>query len=188
MDGIRRQHSTENGVFGVQVGYRHLKFALEAASLEQLFGRAPVWFYLRRENFVRQGISFYLSTESGYWHVHQQGEKERQRYDAVAYDAHKIEKWCRHIIKQEGGFEAIFREHCTEPVRLIYEDVVRHPRRATRLMTNVMGVTSTHAEEETESSVRAISTERSSEWETRFRDDRTAVVEELSAIRREQLG
>lgn len=183
IDAIRRDCASTTGVFGVQFSYIQLERLLEIVSIEQLFGRMPIWFYLTRKNLIQQGISNFLSADSGYFHSYQ----EQHKYDAylqLEYDAAKIEYWCEHILLQETKFEETFVHYQVEPIRITYEDVVANKDRILRLFHNVLNVPIINGNVQ-EAVIRKISNHRNLDWEQRFRSERPEFIEKCEQTRQE---
>jgi LPS sulfotransferase NodH len=187
VDHIRREFSSSDGVFGMQISFFHLKSLEELRTIELLFGRMPVWFYLRRRNLVAQGVSLYLATESGYWHSFQRDEALLDRFNSLEYDAEKIMFWCRHVVDQEEGFCAYFNSISIEPVRLWYEDIVQDPITCVRLFCNIMNILSPCAGA-LDSKLERTSGERNLTWEARFRDEAASLVSDLEQRRAQAMG
>lgn len=185
VDITRRQTSTPNGIFGIEVSYPHLNMALEALSIEQIFGDMPIWFYLTRKNIVLQSISLYLSAASGYFHSFDQREDVRDKYLSIDYDPDRIAKCCVDILEHERNFEGIFEQYQIAPIRLTYEDILPSPQRVLRLFCNVLQVKYDLLKFQTDEKVQKISNDRNQRWEERFRKERAGFIKELSESKRE---
>lgn len=184
IDAVRREYKSKQGIFGAVASFYHLHSLLDELTIEQVFGGNPIWFYLRRRNLLRQGISLYMSTESGYWHSPQGEGEEYHRYQAVSYDASKIQYWTAHIVDHEIGFEELFREYGVEPVRICYESLTDDPKKSIRLFFNVLTLRSP-SELSLNSTISKIGSVRNASWEERFLSDEADWLDELRRRRPE---
>jgi LPS sulfotransferase NodH len=167
VDFIRREHRSENGIFGVQISWPQLQLLDQIASLEDLFGRDLVYFYLTRKDFLLQAVLLYRATA---------------RVRSSDYDADGIAQRAVQVLQQEYQFERYFRNRGVTPIRLAYEELIRDSHAMVSLIARRLGILSS---ELPPPAAAAEGAPKSSdvEWAQRFRAERPSLVQRWSALR-----
>ena len=179
---VLARHASDNGVTGIEFAIAHLTWGRQATGRRQLLGRDMCYFYLRRRNIVRQGISMHVAHQSGVLHSFQLDEDAKTVRDAVLYDTTAIRSWIKFLHDEELQWEREFGSIGVEPVRLYYEDIVRRPERALRLFANLLELPETPALPDT-SGITRVSDSRSDEWEARYREEDANYLAGLTRLR-----
>lgn len=167
---VLARHASPNGVSGVELALVHLLWGRQATGRKQILGRNMRYFYLRRRNIVRQGISMHIAHQSGVLHSFQVDEDTRKIREAVLYDTQAIRSWIKFLHDEEMRWEREFGALGIEPVRIYYEDIVRRPERAIRLFAHLLGLPETPPVPD-KVEISRVGDERSDEWETRYREE-----------------
>jgi len=162
VDCLRRYHTSYNGIFGCELPYFHMKMLFELLTIQQVFDKEPIWFYLRRKNIVLQGISLYRSVESGYFHSVQEENQSKQKFNNISYNEEKIKHWTNHILEIEQKFDLFFKDNSISPIHIYYEDIIDNKQNTINLFLNVMRVTKKFTYEEDK--IHKISDEKNKIW------------------------
>ncbi|MBO6764150.1 Stf0 family sulfotransferase [Maricaulis sp.] len=167
---VLARHASPNGVSGIELALAHLLWGRQATGRKQILGRDMRYFYLRRRNIVRQGISMHVAHQSGVLHSFQMTDDARIVQDAVLYDTKAIRNWTKFLHDEEMRWEREFGAIGIEPVRLYYEDIVRRPERVVRLFANILGLPETPLPPENVE-IASVGHQRADEWEARYREE-----------------
>jgi LPS sulfotransferase NodH len=125
--------TTPNGVFGVKVHWNQFAAAIEDRDASDLFPN-PRFIYLRREDLVRQAVSWAKALQTGKWMV---GGRD---VATPEFDHDQIEKFVRRLEDAHANWEGFFADHEIRPHRLTYEEVAAAPDRATAEVLAFLGV------------------------------------------------
>lgn len=141
---VLRRRTSPNGVFGVKCFPMQLEAlhqsnpALLSAIWSTLLpaGRPGRIVYLARRDRTAHAISYARATISGIWRKEQEkGEAAEPEYSKAALAT--AGQW---IDMQISGWEEMFRNLRTAPLRLWYEDVAASPDEAARQVADYLGI------------------------------------------------
>lgn len=178
------RNSSRGGVFGVELSRFHTEWICELLENKEGIMKLFKPFYLRRENMVRQAISLYKSAETGYFHSYQMYEEFAHRLDALSYDSERICFWYNHLIECEIWFERMFHEVGLEPDRFFYEDLTADIEAVLNWMyARIVPRPDTRISVRAPNLINSISDNTNIEWETRFRLECAAFIEDMSLRR-----
>jgi LPS sulfotransferase NodH len=148
MDGVREAAATENGVLAVKIHWQQLERVLpslrahsgarartDAEVLESWFPNAR-YVFLRRADKLRQAISYHRALRSGVWW----SRGDRKTHRLSEHDLGEIERLRRELVEQEEQWSRFFRESGRTPLEIVYEDLARRPRAATRSVLRFLGL------------------------------------------------
>ncbi len=169
-------HRSPEGIAGVQLSSFQSQMLFELLEDRECAKEAVTFFYLRRRNFVAQAISLHRSVASGRFHSFETDAEARTRFDALGYDAERIEFWMRHLLASEQSFEAQFRSCGVRVLRFFYEDVLADPGRAVDWMYAMITGKAPYGHTPVPGAIKLISDEKNREWEARFRADQQALI------------
>lgn len=193
VDFIKRlisEKKSAQGIFGVEANSLMLELFEDIIPLDILFPRKPRWFFLRRRNLVAQSISNFLADESRVFHSYQLDGSNAQKVQEVTYDGDKLRSYIRNFISEEVKCMDRFKRSNVSPVHLFYEDVVRDPHDAVKLISNVLGIhlPVEYLKGETENAIKKLAGNKNSEFEARFRSEEKEFLEEMLSLRPEVLA
>jgi len=181
VDFIRRCQKSDNGVFGVKIGWHQLRFVTDLSDLRDLLGSNICWFYLRRRNLVAQAISLQIAVDSGIFHSY---ELERKAPKLVDYAAEKIRDQIEMILYSEIGMEAYIRERGIDPVRFFYEDDIMAPEKSVRAIMRALGEPEDlYRENPGKMHLSKMSSSINAHWEARFRAEYSIYLKGVAAAR-----
>lgn len=166
---VMARHASQNGVSGIELALAHLTWGRQASGRQDILDPSWTYFYMRRRNIVRQGISMHVAHQSGVLHSFQLNDDAQKVRDAVIYDTAAIRNWIKFLQDEELKWEREFGRLGIEPVRLYYEDVTTRPERAVRLFSNVLGLPETPAIKT--SPIKRVGNSRSDAWENQYRGE-----------------
>jgi trehalose 2-sulfotransferase len=109
-------------VFGVELAWNHAELVFETAN-PNFFDDIDSWFFLRRRDYVAQGVSLHKALQSGVYHSIQEKNPRRQ----ASYNGIQIMKMILRIFRQEAGFEGYFGKSGREVNPLWYEEITAQP-------------------------------------------------------------
>lgn len=109
-------------VFGLEMTWPQARMVLELTHPD-FFADIDHWFYLRRRDYVAQGVSLYKAVTTGRFHSVSTGEETVN----AAYDGREIASWILRLLDTEHGFNAFFDARGLEPRRLWYEELITRP-------------------------------------------------------------
>ncbi len=118
---VKSVHRTRK-VFGVELTWHHLKLAMDFSG-EDLFTDIQSWFFLRRRDYVAQGVSLHKAVESGVFHSTQAARGVRPKKQA-RYNGLQIAKHILRTMQQESALKHYFSKRGIQPIPLWYEEVV----------------------------------------------------------------
>src|SRR5437867_2650522 len=125
---------SQNGIFGVKLTWDHKNVLVGA--LRRHFGRndgllalSPRhrWVYLQRRDKIGQAISLWRASKSGIWTSSTPRSGEA---DELEYDFFRLLSLLQAILTEEYLWEGFFQKEGIEPVRVLYEDLLREPAAA----------------------------------------------------------
>jgi LPS sulfotransferase NodH len=150
VEGVLRQNTSLNGVFGTVVMWSYFERALQklqeipayndlkAAELLAAVLHQPRYIWLRRRNRIEQAVSWEIACQTGVW-ARKPGEKPRLR-GVPKFDFKVVDEWCKRIAEHEAGWASYFRENQIEPLVLFYEDMVVSARDTAERVLEFLGL------------------------------------------------
>jgi LPS sulfotransferase NodH len=120
-----------------------------------------------------QSISLYKATETEVFHTNiDHDEDSLKALKALTYDFNEIEKWRKHIVRQEQGWESYFYKNRIFPLNVFYEDIEHDVLQVMRRIATYIGVIPENVSMPKEESVfRKVRDQRNIEWAQRFAHD-----------------
>jgi trehalose 2-sulfotransferase len=127
-----------NGVFGFKVHWNQIRHMRELLRLhpsssprEVLHSLFPCmkYIYVTRRDTRLQAISMYRACKSNRWWVVEGVENHQVRGPDPDYSSLEIRKMEARALQMKGEWEAYFRRHDVNPLRVEYEDLSRDYRR-----------------------------------------------------------
>ena len=173
-------HSSKDGVFGIEAPYYHLKILMQIIPLDLLLGKNHHWFHLMRENIVSQSISLYLAQQSGIYHstdLEREGNT-KQEIPKPVYDGKAIKFGVAKILKWECQYEKLFKDNDVNPVRISYEKIIKDPSATVELFKKTLGINKT-IEFNNCNKIKKIGTNLNAEFEERFRTEYANYLSEV---------
>jgi trehalose 2-sulfotransferase len=125
--------TSPNGVFGLKAQWNQFALAIDGDPSE-LFPSLS-FIHLRREDRVRQAVSWVKAIQTGQWLSI--GGHDLRRPE---FDGERIAKIVRRIEEGEAAWEAVFERHGIEPLRLTYEELAAAPAEKTTEVLEFIGV------------------------------------------------
>jgi trehalose 2-sulfotransferase len=131
---LARRKTSPNGVFGLKALWNQYTLTIGDRDPTGLFPN-PAFIHLRREDRVRQAVSWTKALKTGSWlSVIPEDRREPE------FDRAQIERIVRRIEEGEAGWERVFERHGISPYRLTYEEVAADPARKARDVLDFVGV------------------------------------------------
>ena len=176
LEGVLREGTTSNGVFGARVMWAYLDDVVAAirnatghegarhAVLSAAFPRIR-YVHLRRQDRVAQAVSWAKAAQSGVWFAGDDRDEPR----AMTYDRDLIGDLLAAIQEGEHGWESFFVEADVKPYEIVYEELAADPIGTATSLIGFLGVDvrdvhlETHAERQFDAT--------NSEWISRFRSE-----------------
>jgi len=106
-------------VFGMELTWPQAQLVFNSG-YPKLFNDIQHWFYLRRKDYVAQGVSLYKAVQSGHFHSTQNGSEE----EIVSYDGEMIAAYTLRILATEFNYETFFGRRRIKPEVLWYEELI----------------------------------------------------------------
>ncbi|MEP2773889.1 MAG: Stf0 family sulfotransferase [Fulvivirga sp.] len=116
---LKEDKATSNNVFGFQITWFQAQQIFEHIGHDNLFDDIQTWFWLKRKDFVAQGVSLFKAIETGKFHSVDKPKNKKE----LLYDYKKISRWTLHILQQEKLFADYFKKKGVSPIALWYEDI-----------------------------------------------------------------
>ena len=158
---IAPEHTTSNGVLGLKIHWTQYRDNLLRRGDDAGFWRAPVtWVLIRRDNDVRQAISFVRAQQTNRWHSDMPG------HGVATYDERAIADALSEIRHNYGDWNEYFTDTGAEPVHLTYESLVANPQHAIDAVLDALGEPRVVVPPPT---MKPVSDEVNDEWEKLFR-------------------
>jgi LPS sulfotransferase NodH len=112
-----------NGVSGVKTSWFQFQLFCGALKNRSVI-RKFKYIYLVRRDVAAQAVSLYRATESSFFHTNiNHSEVVINKNEQLEYDYEKINKWHKHIIAQEDGWQNYFSKNGIFPLYITYEDI-----------------------------------------------------------------
>ncbi|MCQ9179229.1 hypothetical protein KMT30_09315 [Streptomyces sp. IBSBF 2953] len=137
LDFVHRQASTPNGVFGINVMWRHvarLVGELERArswngetSIQMIRYYLPGlthFIFTQRRDAIAQAVSWAIAYQTDRWKSTDPDLGRKPSYDFSLVDA-----LYQNVVADNFGWETWFKLNGIEPLRLTYEDIVEDPHK-----------------------------------------------------------
>ena len=109
-------------VFGLEMTWPQARMVLELTHPD-FFADIDHWFYLRRRDYVAQGVSLYKAVATGRFHSSSTWDEPVD----VAYDGWKIASCILRMLVTEHGFNTFFEARGIQPGALWYEELIARP-------------------------------------------------------------
>ncbi|MBT4522023.1 MAG: hypothetical protein HOC23_18645 [Halieaceae bacterium] len=110
---------TSGDVFGMELTWPQARMVFNSG-YPNLFDDIQHWFYLRRRDYVAQGVSLYKAASSGHFHSVQANNKKQK----VNYDGKAIAASTLRIMATEFGFDSFYSDRGFRTEELWYEDII----------------------------------------------------------------
>lgn len=112
-----------NGVSGVKTSWFQFQQFCNALKNRNAV-RKFKYIYLVRRDVAAQAVSLYKATESSFFHTNiSHSEDVLNKNKQLDYNYEKIDKWEKHIIAQESGWQNYFLVNNIFPLCITYEDI-----------------------------------------------------------------
>lgn len=151
MTRITETGTTPNGVFGLKLMATQTRMLLRRASehkgvafdscraaIESEYPNAR-FIHMTRENRVAQAVSFYRACLDQVWVVR---EPTGPLHAPVPYNHFGIQRCYQELILYEAYWDGYFKAHAIEPLRVVYEDLVRDYVGETKRVLEYLGLPS----------------------------------------------
>jgi len=203
VEGVLRQYTSPNGVFGTVVMWsyfeRMLQMLQEIPAYKNLRGvellaevlHQPRYIWLRRRNRVEQAVSWAIACQTGVW-AQKAGEKAQPRI-VPKFDFKVIDELLNRIEAHETGWAKYFRDNHIDPLVLFYEDVVACNRGSAEHVLEFLGLPAATATEIAPSAFEKQANQISQQWMEAYFEQkgepqahRTNVLESLTRIAKER--
>ena len=162
---VQRKRTTPNGVFGTKAHHRQVeRVFLENGFAPEDFLEAPPYLYLTRRDQLAQAISWLKARQT--WSWQQAGDASQTRFD---FDL--LRKRLERIRRQEDGWKRYFAEREIEPLRLVYEDMVKDLDGSIRRVLSWIGVDAPPDLAVPAPTTRKLADDESRRWADRYREE-----------------
>lgn len=162
---VQRKRTTPNGVFGIKAHHRQVeRVFLENGFAPEDFLEAPPYLYLTRRDQLAQAISWLKARQT--WSWQQAGDASQTRFD---FDL--LRKRLERIHRQEDGWKRYFIEREIEPLRLVYEDMVKDLDGSIRRVLSWIGVDAPPDLAVPAPTTRKLADDESRRWADRYREE-----------------
>jgi LPS sulfotransferase NodH len=126
--------TSPNGVFGLKALWNQYRLTIGDRDPTALFPN-PSFVHLRREDRVRQAVSWIKARQSGRWI-----SVIDQEVAPPEFDRAQIESIVRRIERGEAGWDRVFDHFGITPYRLTYEELAAAPAQKTKEVLEFVGV------------------------------------------------
>ncbi len=183
LDAVVRVGTADTGIFAARVQRHSFDYFIDQLArcypalstdrqrIERRFGTSA-FIYLKREDKVRQAISFVKAEQSGLWHRNADGsELERLAPPAEPeYDAQRLWRQYQTLLNYDDEWEAWFAKEGIEPHRVLYETLSVSP---SAVVSGILGHLGRNADlaQGLVPDVAKLSDQISQDWEARFRSE-----------------
>jgi LPS sulfotransferase NodH len=135
VDKIRAFRKGENGLFSAELAADHLQDLGEATSIGSHFGQAK-YVLLYREDILRQSVSLFLATQSGFFNSSQVGNRKH----LPDYDGRAIHLWFTRLLEQERQLLQYCEDRNIRPLQISYEQLRENAQAVVKNMGRYCGV------------------------------------------------
>jgi LPS sulfotransferase NodH len=142
--GIESRRTSENGVFGIKIHWRHVKNLLARkvpeAMVRRLLMRHDRFIFITRRDKLRQAISYYIAESTGIFHADQQGWAEDFGIALPSLSPERVLRHLADILDEERGWTDFFRKSGKPFIRVEYEDLISDYAGTCSGVLNFLGV------------------------------------------------
>lgn len=126
LDFVERHRTSENGVFGLQLHWRHFNefFAGNRTRMDEFFHRFDTFVFLRRRDHVAQGISLYRAARTLLWSSIDEDIRQARSHDYEEFDPAAITAYVGRVMAQDQGWSDYLQASGRPYLTLYYEDLV----------------------------------------------------------------
>lgn len=125
---IEGRRTSDNGVFGMKLHWRHVKKLLARnmpeAVVRRMLMRHERFIFITRRDKLRQAISYHIAESTGIFHSDQQDWLKGLNAAAPELSPERILRHLADILDEERGWTDFFRESGKPFIRIEYEDLV----------------------------------------------------------------
>jgi trehalose 2-sulfotransferase len=135
---LTERKTSPNGVFGLKVHWGQYVEVVDERDPASLFaGVAPAMRFIsvRREDHVRQAVSWVRALQTGSWSTVLGPEQA-----PPVFDPDDIERKIGRLEKEEAAWERLFERHAITPHQVTYEQLAEAPEDTTRAALDFLGV------------------------------------------------
>jgi trehalose 2-sulfotransferase len=138
LHALTERKTSPNGVFGLKVHWGQYSEAAGDRNPTSLFDGLSSemrFVNVRREDRVRQAVSWVRALQTGSWST-VLGPEQAQ----AVFDPEDIERKIGRLEKEEAAWERLFERYGISPFQLTYERLVEAPEDTTRAVLDFLGV------------------------------------------------
>ncbi len=181
LEKITTCERSPNGVFGIKLMFSHLLNLSPLTAgrvhheLIREFFPDPRFIYLRREDTIKQAVSFAKALQSGVWNHPGRAVK----YDASLLCFHyPMIAWLEKTIREENRqWERFFRETGVPVLSLSYEDLVKDCHGAVAAVMRFCGIRDGYQLDLSKNQHRRMADSINAEWRGQFEETRRQALE-----------
>jgi len=156
--------TSPNGVFGLKVHWGQYVPVVGDRDPRSIFPHLR-FVLIRREDLVRQAVSWVRALQTGNWSVSWKDPSGRRQAE---FDRDEIHRYLRRLERDAASWEELFERHSIEPYRLTYERLVAE-REATLLeVLDFLGVSLPDGFRLDPPALERQADEQSDEWVARY--------------------
>jgi LPS sulfotransferase NodH len=171
-DSLRRERTTENGVFGLKTTFDDFRPLLETSSARAFLGEIR-FIYLTRTDLLSQAISEYMAEESGIWHRDPNGNPldstAVKAADDVEFNQEKILQIVDRFVAMQVAWERFFVLYGVSPLRISYEQLCDDAAGVVSRIAAFVGVEWQGTMSLGDAATSKLSDARAAEWVARIR-------------------
>ena len=170
---VSRVRKTRNGIYGFKASWFQFNNFVRLLDIQSCLAGYK-YIYLTRRNVALQAVSLYKATASSVFHTNIAHDEDAvKKLESLEYDYEEIDKWYRHIVAQEEGWQEYFRSNRIFPCCITYEEIDQDIHHVVEKIALYLGVNPDKVSLSAKPSVFSkVSDPRNLEWACRFQIER----------------
>ncbi|MEO5974047.1 MAG: Stf0 family sulfotransferase [Ilumatobacteraceae bacterium] len=134
LEAIARVNTTSNGVFGIKMHWNQYKRHMLDLNLTVDFWNVPVqWVRIRRQDEIRQAISFVRAAQSNSWNSNMESKRE------PVYDGLSIVAALERISAENADWQTYFERNNIHPLSITFEQLTQEMEETVRRVMHYIG-------------------------------------------------
>jgi LPS sulfotransferase NodH len=140
---IESRRTTENGVFGIKIHWRHLeKLAqrIDSIQINSFMNNFDKFIFIRRKDKIAQAISYYVADKTGVFHSDQEVWLKEFDIAHPTFNGFQILRHLSDIVREEASWEEFFKNSSKAVYEIYYEDLIDCYQEKTKDILNFLEI------------------------------------------------
>lgn len=140
---IESKRTTENGIFGIKIHWRHLEKLVkkvDSKKINSFINDFDKFIFIRRRDKIAQAISYYIANTTGVFHSDQENWLKQFDIPDPPFNGSQILKHLSDILREEASWESYFKNSNKNVYEIYYEDLINCYQIKTKEILNFLEI------------------------------------------------